>query len=335
MAPKILFAVLLVATLLVPRLAVADAPPGLALAPPPAPAVAWGYVGETGPDHWPELAPEYAECAGVGTQSPVALSHSGAAPPASPALRPSLAIAPARFAAQRKASNPGAAKKKSTGFDVYSPPPPPVAGDTPPVDDFRPVVYPAVLTVPEVGDFELKAFHFHAPTSEHVVNCSHGAVELHFVFARRKGGPPAAAAPTDAPAARDARANASTAVVAVIFREAAETDPWLRTVLDVVMKESDGSDISTFPDAGPLVVLDLSEILPPLEDIDLYAYQGSLTTPPCTVGVQWFVIGQSAGVTRADAAMLAHDQGGPNARPLQELGSRQVVKFPRVVRDSA
>jgi carbonic anhydrase len=54
-----------------------------------------------------------------------------------------------------------------------------------------------------------------------------------------------------------------------------------------------------------------------------YTYRGSLTTPPCTEGVTWFIlktpIEASNDQINAFAALFPH-----NARPIQPLGARMV-----------
>lgn len=59
-----------------------------------------------------------------------------------------------------------------------------------------------------------------------------------------------------------------------------------------------------------------------------YSYRGSLSHPPCTEGVQWFVFQKPLEVE----AGLIHrllDLFGPNARPLQPLNGRSVSLQPR------
>ncbi|MGB5833699.1 MAG: carbonic anhydrase family protein [Thiohalocapsa sp.] len=55
------------------------------------------------------------------------------------------------------------------------------------------------------------------------------------------------------------------------------------------------------------------------------AYQGSLTRPPCTEGIRWYVLRDALEVDVGDLRRLAQ-LGGPNARPIQPLEGRQVVK---------
>jgi carbonic anhydrase len=56
-----------------------------------------------------------------------------------------------------------------------------------------------------------------------------------------------------------------------------------------------------------------------------YQYEGSLTTPPCTEGVQWFVMANPITASAKQIAKLKHTAPAGSARPLQSLNMRQVV----------
>jgi carbonic anhydrase len=62
-------------------------------------------------------------------------------------------------------------------------------------------------------------------------------------------------------------------------------------------------------------------LLPP--DRGYWTYMGSLTIPPCTEGVRWFIFEQTMAVSRqqlrAFAAMFP-----VNSRPLQDLHGRRI-----------
>ncbi len=71
----------------------------------------------------------------------------------------------------------------------------------------------------------------------------------------------------------------------------------------------------------PGVVVDPRDLIP--LDGAYYTYEGSLTAPPCTEGVTWFVMKTPVEVSpdqiRAFAALYPS-----NVRPLQPLNSRVV-----------
>jgi len=54
-----------------------------------------------------------------------------------------------------------------------------------------------------------------------------------------------------------------------------------------------------------------------------YAYEGSLTMPPCSEGVKWFVVKEP--ITLSAKQLTAFQAVFPvNARPIQDLGGRVV-----------
>ena len=64
------------------------------------------------------------------------------------------------------------------------------------------------------------------------------------------------------------------------------------------------------------------------QDRSYFRYQGSLTTPPCTEGVDWFVMAEPVEVD-ADLIDRFRQVMGPNVRPLQPDNARPVVLFSR------
>ena len=57
-----------------------------------------------------------------------------------------------------------------------------------------------------------------------------------------------------------------------------------------------------------------------------YHYRGSLTTPPCSEAVRWFVLQQPVEVSNAQINRFANVIG-PNARPIQAFNSRYLIKL--------
>jgi len=56
-------------------------------------------------------------------------------------------------------------------------------------------------------------------------------------------------------------------------------------------------------------------------------YHGSLTHPPCTEGVQWFVLGRAWNIDAKWKANFAKVIETPNVRPVQEVGDRMLESF--------
>lgn len=141
--------------------------------------------------------------------------------------------------------------------------------------------------------YDLKQFHFHAP-SEHTVDGKNLPLEMHMVH---QGD------------------DKSLAVVSILFEEGQ------------VPNDNIAKIISNFPAAKGEskhitdVNLDLQVHLP--KDNQAYHYVGSLTTPPCSEGVEWLVLKETNKVTADQAAAFA-TKIGPNNRPVQGLNGRTV-----------
>lgn len=149
----------------------------------------------------------------------------------------------------------------------------------------------------KLGDatYELVQFHFHAP-SEHKFAGKSFPLEMHLVHKNAAG---------------------QLAVVGVLFEEGKENTT-LKDVFANAPKE-ESKEATTV--AG--VQIDLSKFIP--AGADYFDYPGSLTTPPCSEGVNWIVIEapQKVGKNQIDAFRTAvhnHD----TARPVQPLGARKV-----------
>jgi carbonic anhydrase len=142
--------------------------------------------------------------------------------------------------------------------------------------------------------FGLAQFHFHAP-SEHLIEGVRYPLEAHFVMSNAAG---------------------ELAVLGILYEEG-EHDP----AFDVIMANLpvDMGDARHIED----LELDI-ETLKPLPDV-FYAYSGSLTTPPCSEGVRWFVIAEPEELSAAQIeAITSHLYD--NARPLQPLNERKLLR---------
>lgn len=156
------------------------------------------------------------------------------------------------------------------------------------------VVAPPGHTISVSGEtYELVQFHIHSP-SEHTVDGASQALELHLVH-------------TDT--------NGDLVVLAVLLTEGAEHAA-LKVVFDNLPPTSGLSQVVDTP-----VVL--GELLP--ADRATYRYHGSLTTPPCSEGVQWVIFTQpvEVSVEQIEAFRALFPD---NARPTQPLNDREVVE---------
>lgn len=307
--------------------------------------VTWGYGAENGPTNWGTLSEDWTLCATGHSQSPIAISYREAIP-AAEAPRPTLSTNPAKFVIRTREVAPGAANR-SLVCEPYIPPPPPLVGDAPPVDTYKPPPPAAVVKIPDVATYVLRSFHFHAGSSEHVLDGNRGAMETHFIFEKRSrasqpqsnSSSPASPSPspstqtesggTDAvvgPAPAEAADAPQVVVLGVMGLVAEKSDPWLEEIIQKI-------PIITAEDARPaglVMDLDLGTVLPAFEYVNLYTYEGSLTTPPGTEGVFWIISGNRTHASEEDISALLSLQGGENIRPLQPLNDRKVWKYPSI-----
>lgn len=144
-----------------------------------------------------------------------------------------------------------------------------------------------------VGDktYGLVQFHFHKP-SEEEINGKTSDMVAHLVHKDAEG---------------------KLAVVAVLLRKGASS-PLIKTLWSQLPKEKEKET----PVAGKV---DPAGLLP--SDRAYYTFMGSLTTPPCSEGVQWFVLRTPSEISSEQ--VTAFGARYPlNARPVQPLNGRVV-----------
>lgn len=219
----------------------------------------WSYEGATGPAEWGKLKPEFGACAGRSNQSPIDISRT------IDAVLPPIAI---RYAA-------GGTEVVNNGHTVQA--------------NFRPG---SAITVDGIA-FELKQFHFHAPSENRVTGKSY-PLEAHLVHADKDG---------------------HLAVVAVFFAEGAPN----RTIAAVWerMPQSGAKNDLAAP-------VSAAGLLP--ANRDYYRFNGSLTTPPCSEGVRWLVMKHAVTASRAQIEQFRKTLGFANNRPVQPVFARPVLR---------
>jgi|SRR5947209_2119244 len=142
--------------------------------------------------------------------------------------------------------------------------------------------------------YELKQFHFHRP-SEEKINGKGFDMSLHLVHVSESG---------------------KLAVVAVLLQQGEDTSP-ITELWKNLPQETTRNNLSS-----PLHI-NASLMLPP--DRNYFTYTGSLTTPPCSEGVTWFVLTHPVSVSAADIRRFSELYPN-NARPTQPLGNRIVLE---------
>ena len=146
----------------------------------------------------------------------------------------------------------------------------------------------------DVGDahYELLQFHFHKPSEEKIQGKAHAMV-AHLVH---KG------------------ADGKLAVVAVLIDKGG-TNPAIATIWKNLPKEKGKESAAD-------ATIDAAALLP--ADKGYYTFEGSLTTPPCSEGVRWFVLKTPVHVSEGEIA--AFGKLYPmNARPTQPLNGRAIA----------
>jgi carbonic anhydrase len=137
--------------------------------------------------------------------------------------------------------------------------------------------------------YDVLQFHYHAP-SEHTVNGESFPAELHIVHKNADG---------------------NLAVVGILLKEGTENSAYAPFLDNLPASESEVED------AG--VTIDAAELIPAIHTT--YRYDGSLTTPPCTEGVQWLLMTTPVDLSAEQLGML-DEIFEVNNRPVQPLGER-------------
>ena len=147
----------------------------------------------------------------------------------------------------------------------------------------------------EIGGkrFELQQFHFHRPSEERI-DGRQFEMSLHLVHKDEQG---------------------RLAVVAVLF-DKGQAQPAVQRVWNSLPLEK-GEELAA------RVPLELSDLLP--TDRRYFTYMGSLTTPPCSEGVQWVVMRQPMTMSPEQIELFAR-MYPMNARPVQQASGRRILQ---------
>lgn len=224
----------------------------------------WGYTGHAGPSNWGDLDSKYTMCKVGSSQSPINISD--------------------EVSVESKNLQKIAFDYKTAASSVVN------NGHTIQVN----VKGGSSISVDGIV-FELKQFHFHTPSENHIKGTSF-PLEAHFVHASKDG---------------------KLAVVAVMFEDADE-NPILKTIWNKMPKKV-GESV-----ACGLNAKKINSILP--KDKSYYRFNGSLTTPPCSEGVRWFVMKNYSHISAAQTKEFLDLFHHANNRPIQNINARKVMK---------
>jgi carbonic anhydrase len=218
----------------------------------------WSYTGDTGPQRWAELSPDYAAC-GIGVnQSPVDVIDTVDAQ-----------LVPLEF------------DYRSHSIDIVN------NGHTLQIN-----AEPGSTLKIRSETFRFEQLHFHSP-SEHRIDGELFPLEAHLVHRDERG---------------------FLAVVAVLFREGAWNEE-----LESIGKVA--------PEAGHSAPLDrdFETLALHRNHRSYYRYNGSLTTPPCTEGVRWYILKTAETISQEQAdnyvGLIGKDARGP-----QPLNARLILE---------
>lgn len=156
------------------------------------------------------------------------------------------------------------------------------------------VNYPHADTL-AVGDeeFPLVQYHFHSP-SEHTIDGRHSPMEMHLVHKS---------------------ADDKLAVLGVLIEEGAANAAFDPVWANLPTRKGAEEQLDH-------VTVDVDRLLPQVRTT--YRYDGSLTTPPCSEGVKWFVMTTPVELSAEQIARFRAILHGNN-RPVQPLNDRTVA----------
>ena len=137
--------------------------------------------------------------------------------------------------------------------------------------------------------YNLLQFHFHA-VSEHTLDNQPSDLEMHLVHQSDDG---------------------QFAVVGVMMNRGAENAALASVWSDLPAEESEAAATGATVNAANLLPADQA----------YYNYSGSFTTPPCTEGVNWFVMANPIAISDGQAAAFEQIFSN-NYRPVQPLNER-------------
>lgn len=141
--------------------------------------------------------------------------------------------------------------------------------------------------------YRLVQFHIHTP-SENKVKGQEFPMEIHFVHQGDNG----------------------QLLVIGVFVKKGEVNPIITKIVSNLPKEEGKIEIVQGQTINP------ADLLP--SNRDYYSFAGSLTTPPCSEGLQWIVMTHPITASASQIAKLKEAANGANARPIQALNNRKI-----------
>lgn len=140
--------------------------------------------------------------------------------------------------------------------------------------------------------YNLLQLHFHTP-SEHYVDGAPYPMEGHFVHKAEDG---------------------TLAVIGVMMK-VGQANPIVQGIWDNIKMTHDENIVETVAWSAP-------DFMP--ESKAYYHYEGSLTTPPCSEGVQWYVLQDPVEMSQEQLKAF-QELYAMNARPIQDVNGRVAI----------
>jgi carbonic anhydrase len=221
----------------------------------------WSYSGEEGPENWGSLDSEYVACSTGKNQTPIDIKGMVEAE-----------LPPIVMSYQANGGK-GIINNGHTIQVNYAP------GSTITVDGQA---------------FELKQFHFHTPSENHIEGKSY-PMEAHFVHLDK---------------------DSNITVIGLMYEEGAENAELQKAFAHMPHEAGEKDEL---PDA-----VSAQAMLP--EDMDYYRFTGSLTTPPCSEGVRWLMLKNHATASKEQIESFTHTMHHPNNRPIQSTNARVILQ---------
>jgi carbonic anhydrase len=138
--------------------------------------------------------------------------------------------------------------------------------------------------------YDLLQFHFHRPSEEHI-NGKPSAMVIHFVHKNESG---------------------ELAVLGVLLQEGNE-NPGIKTLWSYAPTK-EGAEV-----APENVAFNPTNLLP--REMEFFHYDGSLTTPPCTEKVKFYILKTQVNISKEQITQFPFKM---NARPVQPLNERKI-----------
>ncbi len=143
--------------------------------------------------------------------------------------------------------------------------------------------------------YTLAQFDFHNP-SEHRIKGIPSDIEMQFVHKNAEG---------------------KLAVIGVMINESSgKENKAFKAIWDILPRSKNTK-------APTQAIAKLGDLLP--KDRDYYHYKGSLTTPPCSEGVRWFVLQQPISISAGQVEMYSSIFEGSTNRPVQPIQGRDIL----------